>query len=108
LKAPAYLPHGGTVTGFYTSLYDNASGDIFIELRRVEVGTGTNDVLADVSSTGASTVIQLREDTSINYADISYPTYAYYVTICLNSSDHRLYSVRIYYEQRIFLPIVKK
>ncbi len=33
---------------------------------------------------------------------ISYPTYAYYVTTCLNYADHRLYSVCIYYQAPLF------
>jgi hypothetical protein len=97
LKAPAYLPDGVTVTDLYASLYDNSTSDIFVTLRRVDVSSGTSDNLAEVSSTSASSSIQSRQDNTINYADVSYPLYAYYVTTCLNSVDHRLYSVRIYY-----------
>ena len=97
LMAPAYLPNGVTVTSMHASLYDNATGNIAVYLRRVDVSDGTSDVLATVSTATDSTAIQTRSDTSINYADISYPLYAYYLTTCLNYSDHRLDSVRIYY-----------
>jgi hypothetical protein len=97
LKAPAYLPQGATVTSVYASLYDNASDDVTVNLRRVNRSTGATDVMASVSTASNSTSIQQRGDTSISYPDISYPTYAYYVTTCLSYANHRVYAVRIYY-----------
>ena len=97
LKAPAYLPQGAYVTSVYASLYDNASGNVTVNLRRVHRSTGATNVMASVSTSSNSTSIQQRSDTSISYPDISYPTYAYYVTTCLSYADHRVYAVRIYY-----------
>jgi len=107
LKAPAYLPKGAHVYAVYASLYDNASGSIAVNLRRVNRSTGVTKVMASMSTTSDSTSIQNWPDFSISYPDISYPAYAYYITTCLNSADHRLYSVRIYYhEYWAYLPLV--
>jgi hypothetical protein len=107
LKAPVYLPKGAVVYRTYASLYDNASGNVTVNLRRVNRSTGATNVMASMSTTSDSTSIQNRPDLSISYPDISYPTYAYYVTTCLSSADHRLYSVRIYYhEYWVYLPLV--
>ena len=46
-----------------------------------------------------STQVQQRSDTTINYPLVDIPTYAYYVTTCLNYAGHRLYSVRITYSE---------
>jgi hypothetical protein len=97
LKAPAYLPKGATISSVYASLYDNASGDVTVNLRRVNRSTGATNKMATVSTTSNSTNIQQRSDISINYPTVSYPTYAYYVTTCLSYANHRIYSVRIYY-----------
>ena len=97
LKAPAYLPNGATVVSVYASLYDNTTSDIGLNLRRVNITNGESDVMGSLATSSSGTSLQQRYDTSIDYPVISYPTYAYYVTTCLNSVDHRLYSVRIYY-----------
>jgi len=99
LKAPAYLPKGAHVTSVYASLYDNASGNVTVNLRRVNRSTGATNVMAAASTSSNSTSIQNRSDTSINYPDVSYPTYAYYVTTSLYHANHRVYSVRIYYTE---------
>lgn len=97
LKAPAYLPHGAIVDSVYASLYDNAAGNVMVNLRRVNVSTGGSDAMASFGTSSDSTSIQDSSDATISYPEVSYPTYAYYVTTCLNYADHRLYSVRIYY-----------
>lgn len=97
LKAPAYLPHGATVTSVHASLYDNAPGNVMVNLRRVDVVSGSSDVMASFGTVTDSTSIQHVADESINDAGVSHPAYAYYVTTCLNYADHRLYSVYIYY-----------
>jgi len=97
LKAPAYLPNGVTITSVNASLYDNDPGNVTVNLRRVSVDTGTSNVMANPGTVADSTVIQQRNDTTITYPEISYPDFAYYVTTCLNSANHRLYSVHIYY-----------
>jgi len=97
LKAPAYLPNGSIITSVNAFLYDNASGNVTVNLRRVNVDTGTSNEMANPGTVADSTAIQQRSDTTIAYPEISYPDYAYYVTTCLNYADHRLYSVHIYY-----------
>jgi hypothetical protein len=84
LKAPAYLPKGAHVVSVYASLYDNASGNVAVNLRRVNRSTGETNVMATANTSSDSTSIQQRGDTTINYPDVSYPTYAYYVTTCLS------------------------
>ena len=107
LKAPAYLPDGAIVTWVYASIYDNADGDVTVNLQRVNRSTGATNAMASVSTSSNSTSIQQRYDSSISYPDIDYPDYAYYVTTCLDYADHRIYSVRIYYyEYFIYLPLV--
>jgi len=108
LKAPAYLPNGATITSVNAFLYDNAAGNVIVNLRRVNVDTGTSNEMANLGTVADSTAIQQRSDTTITYPEISYPDYAYYVTTCLNYADHRLYSVQIYYENEysLYLPVV--
>jgi hypothetical protein len=97
LKAPAYLPNGATVVSVYASLYDNwPDTDIGVNLRRVNTVSGASSLMGTLWTDGASTSIQSVGDTSIDGATTN-ATYAYYLTTCLNSAQHRLYSVRIYY-----------
>ena len=81
----------------YASLYDNATGNIAVRLRRVNVYSGVSDVMASLYTESEDTTIQQRGDDTIGYPEVIYPDYAYYLTTCLTSADHRLYSVRIYY-----------
>ncbi|KPL06836.1 hypothetical protein AMJ86_06995 [bacterium SM23_57] len=106
LKAPVYLPDGAKVTSVTASLYDNAPVDFGVDLRRVNVVTGTVDVMASIMTTRNSTSIQQRSDTTISYPEVSYPAYAYFLTTCLNSPSHRLYAVIINTENKIYLPVV--
>jgi hypothetical protein len=99
LKAPAYLPHGVTVDYVGASLYDNATGSVTVNLKRVDVVSGAVVTMATLGTPWDSTDIQSVGDYDIDYAEISYPAYAYFLTICLSSADHRLYSVRIYYTE---------
>ena len=97
LKAPAYLPNGATVVSAYASVYDNEpSGVITLNLRRVNTLTGANDVMAVLFTASDSSIIESIGDTSIENANV-WNNYAYYVTLCLQHAEHRLYSVRIYY-----------
>lgn len=97
LKAPAYLPNGATVVSAYASVYDNdPSGIVTLNLRRVNTLTGANDVMAVLFTASDSSSIVSIGDTSIENANV-WNSYAYYVTLCLQSAENRLYSVRIYY-----------
>ena len=107
LKAPVYLPHGAVIDSIYASLYDNAYGNVAVTLRRVDVVSGSMEIMAAAGTTTDSTSIQQKEDITISYPEVSYPRYAYFLTTCLSSADHRVYSVRIYYAaHRAFLPMV--
>jgi hypothetical protein len=107
LKAPVYLPQGAVVDSVYASLYDNADGTVAVTLRRVDVVSGSMDIMAAAGTTTDSTSIQQTEDITVSYREVTYPRYAYFLTTCLNSADHRVYSVRIYYAaHRVFLPVV--
>jgi hypothetical protein len=107
LKAPVYLPHGAVIDSIYASLYDNAYGNVAVTLRRVDVVSGSMEIMAAAGTTTDSTSIQQKEDITISYPEVSYPRYAYFLTTCLSSADHRVYSVRIYYAaHRVFLPMV--
>lgn len=102
LKAPVYLPHGVTVHSVYAFLYDNAAGNVLVNLRRVDVFSGASDVMAYLGTSSDSTTIQTSRDITINHPETSYPTYAYYLTTCLNYADHRLYAVSIYFWEPLF------
>jgi len=107
LKAPVYLPHGAAVDSVYASLYDNASGIVTVDLKRVDVVSGAVHTMATLGTASDSASIQSVGDDTVGYPEVSYPAYAYFLTTCLTSADHRVYAVRIYYAaHRVFLPVV--
>jgi len=106
MMAPAYLPHGAVISYFYASIYDNGAGNVTVNLRRVHRGTGAVNTMAGAGTVADSTSIQQRYDSTISYPRVEYPTYAYYVTTCVNNSAQRIYSVRIYYAQPVYIPIL--
>jgi hypothetical protein len=109
LKAPVYLPRGVVVYAVRASLYDNATGNVYVYMRRVNRNTGAGDVMAALRTLSDSTSIQQPQDRSIDYPHIGdlYSTYYYYVTTCLDSANHRLYAVQIDYgPHRQFLPVI--
>jgi hypothetical protein len=83
MKAPVYLYPWETISSLYASVYDNSSYDSFVELRRVNNNTGVVDLMASASSSGQSTEIYNLYDGSVDFPAVSYPTYSYYVGICL-------------------------
>lgn len=100
IVAPAHLPDEGNAFQFFASLYDNdASSNLSIYWWRVDNYTGISNLLATISTTGASTSIQSLYDLSIpdGMTDFQLPTYSYYVTTCLPTADLRVYSARIWY-----------
>ena len=108
VKAPVYLPNGAELIDMWTSVYDNnASASMWTRLYRVDNYTGVVDEMAYVATSGASGVIQTPSDL-IDYPKVLYPHFSYYVGTCLESSDTRLYSVRIHYWlSRTYLPAVR-
>lgn len=100
MMAPAYVPNGATIEEVYASVYDNdaTSGvNIWVKLYRVSNYSGAVDTMANMETMSESSSVQVMSDTSISYPNVQYPDYSYYVGVCLESSDTRLYSVRIYY-----------
>jgi hypothetical protein len=100
MMAPAYLPNGATIEEIYASVYDNDANsgiNIWVRLYRVNNYSGAVNTMANMETTSQSTSIQVIEDTSISYPNVLYPDYSYYVGVCLESFDTRLYSVRLYY-----------
>jgi len=99
LKAPAYLPSGVTVTDIFATVYDNdVTFQSIVHLRRTDNFDGTTDLMATAMSAGTSTALQVLSDSTIDFPNIVYPDYSYYVTTCVESSNIRLYSVRIYFD----------
>jgi hypothetical protein len=111
LKAPVYLPNWAEVYQFWASIYDNdISYNVPVLLRRVSNYDGLASVtMASVSSSGSSTTIQSVGDYTIDSPIIYYPDYSYYATVCLNGSDTKLYSARIWYtEKTLYLPLITR
>lgn len=104
LQAPAYLPHGATITSMYASLVDDDPSDnIFVTLRRTPNYslTGSQD-MASVSTSGASSDIVTPVDSTVDHPVVDFPNYSYAIQVCLNSTNTKLYSVRIYYTSPLF------
>jgi hypothetical protein len=100
LMAPVYLPDGATIEEVYASVYDNDSNsgvNLWLKLYRVNNYSGSSNILAAMETASESTNLQVIADTSINYPTIVHPDYSYYLGVCLESANIRLYSVRIYY-----------
>ena len=97
VMAPAYVPDGGTLTALWISARDNdATFNVSVTLWRVHYDTGATDILAYVSTTGASGSIQNPGDMTVDNP-ITSSTYAYYLTQCLYNFNTQFYSARIYY-----------
>ena len=110
-KAPVYLPQPAVIESVYASVYDNdATYNVNVTLRRVDNYTGQVDTMAALATTGSSGAIQVPSVAPVTVgANVNYPGYSYYATVCLGGSNTRLYSVRIYYYwYRAHLPMVLK
>jgi hypothetical protein len=110
VMAPAYLPQGAVIFEMFASVYDNdAANNVTVNLRRLNRDTGAVDLIGSLNTTGTSTAIQTPYDSTIMNPVVSYPYYAYYVSTCLETSNTRLYSVRIwYYSDFTYLPLTTK
>jgi hypothetical protein len=108
ITAPIYLPRYARLTYLFVSTMDNdASNNLWLNLYRVDNYSGTVETLGGISSSGQSTDILVLYDT-LNTA-VEYPNYSYYLGSCLLSSNHRLYSVRVYFDlNRVFMPAIAK
>lgn len=111
MEAPIYIPQGAKVMEVFASVYDNdVARGISIAVRRVDNFSGGTDILASMSTTGpdAFAGVQVISDITVLDNLITYPDYSYYVTTCLGSGDIRLYSVRLYFPQEMFLPTINR
>jgi len=109
VKAPVYLPKMARVYEVWASVYDNDSTyDFVIDLRRLDNFTGATTSMANLTTSGVSTYVQTPYDLTIINPLVLYPDYSYYVTTCLQSTNMRLYSVRIWYTEPydLFLPMI--
>jgi hypothetical protein len=97
MVAEAYLANTATITEIYASVYDNdPARTIAITLGRADNFAGGTDTLASLSTTSDFSGVQVISDLTISNPVVVYPDYSYYLTVCLESGDIRLYSVRIY------------
>jgi hypothetical protein len=98
---PVYLPHGATVNNFFIFAYDNAASDITFNMwRKRTTTTDAPTVMAAVTTSGASTSIQILGDTSVDDPIVS-SDYAYYVTHCFleATATQRIQALWIYYTE---------
>lgn len=104
LIAPVYLPHGSTVRGLTSYVFDNSTScgypEVTVWLNRVGAVAGHEmQTMASVTTSGASGQMQSPHTTSITSAEINTSLYAYYAVVMLCSSAHELHSVAIHYEE---------
>ena len=98
MVAPVHLPHGASVTDLFGHIYDNdATRNASLSLRRVAVDGSSATTMATVPTAGNSTSVQIVGDASIDNDVVDNLAFSYYVTVCVGSSNLRLYaaSVRI-------------
>jgi hypothetical protein len=107
LEAPVYFDLWEIAYDFYVTVYDNSDNDIFVNLVRVNNFGGAPELMASTTSNWKETTILTMEDFPVDYPNITYPFYSYFITVCLPDVDTRIYSVRIYtYYYKTFLPYV--
>lgn len=98
--APVYLPHGVTINNFFMFLYDNSTtNDISVFLRRKHnQNTSISELMAGVSTSGASTNVQTLGDITVDSPVVD-PNYSYFITTCMQSgnNDLRIYGSWIYF-----------
>ncbi len=102
LAAPIYLQDYDEILSFSADLLDDdVSSDFSIQLWRHSVvdPAASPQVVAGISTSGASAAIQRLFAPSILLPDVNTDSYVYYLTtsVCLtaDSYDHRVYGVRV-------------
>jgi len=97
VMAPAYLPHGSTVTEMWTSYTDSDAGqDAWLRLYRIDHYSGIVEIMAEVSTSGSSGAMINPVDYTVLFPSTSWD-YAYYLGGCGQSDLINLYSVRLWY-----------
>jgi len=107
--APLALPHGATVTKFVLYFDDtSASDDVFASLYRCRLDSGTCDMPAFATSSGAPGY-GFAEDSTISVPVIDNQSYVYVAEANLpNTTAVGLIGVRIDYEFSAKVPLVTK
>jgi hypothetical protein len=98
--AAAYVPDGATIDSIYASVVDNdATKHLYFRLYRVDNFSGTVTQMAEMITTdaAASPDIVILDGGAITSPNVIYPDYSYYVGGCVDSTQTRIFSVRIYY-----------
>ena len=98
--APAYLPKDAVINTLQISAYDtDGSNQVAVSLRRVDNYSGAVTLLATASTSGSDASIVTPSVAVTANNTVAYPTYAYYLTTCLQTESLRLYAVSISYTQ---------
>jgi hypothetical protein len=101
LVAPVWLPDNAEINAVWLFGVDNdddcSTADMTLWLQRVDNYTGAVDGMAVVSTSGASTNMQTPHEGDPTNPVITYPDYAYWLTVRICSTDHELYGVMIFY-----------
>lgn len=108
VAAPIYLPRHAKLTDLFVSVMDNdATYNMWLNFYRLDNYTGTVEILGTVSSSGQNANIVVLYDT-LN-TSVQYASYSYYLGSCFESSNHRLYNARVYFDlNRVFMPAIAK
>jgi hypothetical protein len=109
VSAPVYLPQNARIRRVEASLYDGeARASARLYLYRVSNFAGSTTEMAYLRTPLDTAGMQIVVDRTINAPRVRYPEYAYYVFACLDSTNTRLYSVRIHYDVEVYLPAIMR
>lgn len=99
MMAPVYLPIGCEITWMYITIVDNDATDLTVQLRRQYVsGSNASEIIASVSSSGASTTINSPYTSSITNPVVSSQYYNYFFNFCLpDTANIKFFNARLYY-----------
>ena len=104
LQAPVNLPHGATVTAVWATMFDNDANDWTFYLARADTGpfapSSPSELMATVTTTGASTDLQNPGDDTIDFPLIDNYNYNYSIFSCASPAvgwNFAMSDIRIYY-----------
>lgn len=98
--APVRLPQRAVVTGLVVWTREDDDQDLHAALHRKAVGSlGNSEVMATVSSSGASTTLQILTDLTIANATVENRSFYYYAEVCLPTHDTELHGVYLIFEK---------
>jgi hypothetical protein len=93
---PVNAPNGHSIYQFWATVYDNTSGNVWMNLYRANNYTGVVDVMAILSS-GDSVNLQQLSDASIDFPLVTYPDYSYFIGTCIQGADIYIKSARVWF-----------